>query len=451
MPTPLPASGCGLASAAFCDTFDAGPAAFKGRGGDLDATKWTAARLAAADFSGIGPAANPVRAISRIPACRSTAASTNVYPPFDTLICDPDSKGNRKVMTLVSMQNYGVNSYMIQQPFDFAGRTGKIVLDMDAGSLLDAWPAIEITDDPAPAPTFQEYHNMEAGPIPRNGVMLEFKDPCFGTGLKVGSAVTYKEYKMTILDSSIPSGNCMKLKSGSLNHVEIHLSQNHINVYGSDFSPDGVSMPNLRLILSSDISISFTRAYVRIAARNHATIKYHNIAFGTMYWDNVGFDGPVISGHRTYEVADGKKIGSYMGETVMNLGFILGENNMYDPNNVIDSLKIPGVDKSGATKARLTFNAFFQMGNGVTTSTGLRYRLNGSAGTWRTRLLSALEVGVVNGTLGNPDPSGSNITMTIDVPIGDVINGMNTLEILPVSAPLNLPPAIANVNLVVSP
>ena len=35
-------------------------------------------------------------------------------------------------MTAVAMQNYGVNSYMIRQPFDFAGRTGKIVFDVDA-------------------------------------------------------------------------------------------------------------------------------------------------------------------------------------------------------------------------------------------------------------------------------------------------------------------------------
>jgi hypothetical protein len=37
-------------------------------------------------------------------------------------------------MTAVSIQNYGVNSYMPRQPFDFAGRTGKIDFDVDAVS-----------------------------------------------------------------------------------------------------------------------------------------------------------------------------------------------------------------------------------------------------------------------------------------------------------------------------
>src|ERR1700682_215668 len=39
-------ASCGLANGAFCDTFDEGPAAIRGRGGDLDPAKWSAARLA---------------------------------------------------------------------------------------------------------------------------------------------------------------------------------------------------------------------------------------------------------------------------------------------------------------------------------------------------------------------------------------------------------------------
>ena len=72
-------ASCGLPAAAFCETFDEGPSAIRGRGGDLDPAKWSAARLAPSDFSGFGPVANPV-AVAPIPACKASFAATTVYP-----------------------------------------------------------------------------------------------------------------------------------------------------------------------------------------------------------------------------------------------------------------------------------------------------------------------------------------------------------------------------------
>src|SRR5687768_3982144 len=80
-----PAS-CGLTSAAFCDTFEQGPSAVRGRAGDLDPVKWSAARLAPQDLSGFGPVANPVT-VAPVPQCRAGVTATSVYPPDDTLIC----------------------------------------------------------------------------------------------------------------------------------------------------------------------------------------------------------------------------------------------------------------------------------------------------------------------------------------------------------------------------
>ena len=97
----------------------------------MDPSKWATARLSGEfGFSGSG-AANPV-AIAPIPQCRAGITQSSVFPPNDTLICDPSGTRSSRLMTAVSMQNYGVNSYMIRQPFDFAGRTGKIAFDVDA-------------------------------------------------------------------------------------------------------------------------------------------------------------------------------------------------------------------------------------------------------------------------------------------------------------------------------
>ena len=101
--------------------------------------------------------------------------ANSVFPPNDTLICDPSGTRTPQLMTAISMQNYGVNSYMIRQPFDFAGRTGKIVFDVDAVDQgLGGFIEIELTEDPMPATTFREYQNFEVGPVPRNGLRFRF-------------------------------------------------------------------------------------------------------------------------------------------------------------------------------------------------------------------------------------------------------------------------------------
>ena len=149
------APGCDVVSPAFCDTFDQGPAPVRGRGGDLNPATWSTARLAPSDFS--GSVANPVRS-APIPPCKASFPQSSVFPPDDTLICDPSGNRSAQLMTAIAIQNYGNNSYMIRQPFDFQGRTGKIVFDVDAASAgnTSAWVAIDITQDPIPAPTFRE-------------------------------------------------------------------------------------------------------------------------------------------------------------------------------------------------------------------------------------------------------------------------------------------------------
>src|SRR6266545_2738433 len=81
----MPSANCNLASAAFCDTFNA-PSGIRGRGGDLDPAQWATSRLSGEILSsGQGPA-NPVRT-APIPQCRAGVGSS-VFPPNDTLICD---------------------------------------------------------------------------------------------------------------------------------------------------------------------------------------------------------------------------------------------------------------------------------------------------------------------------------------------------------------------------
>jgi hypothetical protein len=183
-------ASCGLTGAAFCDTFDQGPSATRGRAGDLNPLYWSVGRLAPQDL-----------ATAPVPTCKASLNLSSVYPPDDTQICDGVSGRSPQLMTAVAMHNYGMNSYMIRQPFDFANRTGRIAFDVDAVSVnfLASFISVDITEDPVPAPTFTEFGNFEHGPLPRSGIMIKFSENCLGGHITVGNVLTYANYASTIL------------------------------------------------------------------------------------------------------------------------------------------------------------------------------------------------------------------------------------------------------------
>jgi hypothetical protein len=112
---------------------------------------------------------------------------------------------------------------------------------------------------------------------------------------------------------------------------------------------------------------------------------------------------------------------------------------LYDPVN--RPFEFHGVDVSGMAAARLSLNVYFNTISHAATSTwGLTVRFNG--GTWRNRLLTPTEVQAIN-TAG----SAGNIALLLDVPLADLVSGSNTLEMLPLNAPMDYPPAVANIDL----
>ncbi len=446
-------ASCGFANAAFCDTFDEGPAAVRGRGGDLDPAKWSAARLAPSDISGFGPVANPIIA-APIPPCKASFSATSVYPPDDTLICDPSPSLSAQLMTAIAIQNYGNNSYMIRQPFDFANRTGRIVFDVDAVSLsfLATYVEIDLIEDPIPAPTFRELQNFETGPVPRNGLMMKWSDNCQSSGRSVtlGNILVYTNYAPSTL-APMGGTQCVTTKQGSMNHFEIQISQQHLDIYGSDYSTDnGQSFPNFRKMYSADLNLAFTRGYVHVSARNHATIKYGFGPDGVYHWDNIGFDGPVLDGGRSYEIPDNTTAATYNSQSVRNLGYMLLDSTsgkpagIYDPVNRLSPFQFHGVNVIGIIAARLSLNAYFDTILHTATATwGLAVRFNG--GIWRNRFLTPTEVQAIN-TAG----SAGNIALLVDVPLDDLVPGLNTLEMLPLNAPMDYPPVVANIDLTLS-
>ena len=445
--------GCGLAAAAFCDTFGA-PAATQGRAGELNALLWSAGRLdpqlptANGNAFGIGPAT--------LPTCRANLPA-QVFPDQDTLICDPsDSIAAPHLLVAVAAQNYGQNTYRIRQPFDFSGRTGTITFDAEAymiNSLL-GWISVEITPDPINVPSYavggSGVYNDEGSVIPENAIEFQFSYNCNSTStapqVALGAIIVTQEYSQTTIPScpwcaSIP---CINTQQGNLNHFQLAISQSNVDVSATDFSTDGVNFPALTDMFSTSVNLPFTRGYVHITTHNHATIKYSNADSWIARWGKVGFDGPIVSNWREYSVPDSLIAGQNETDApgpVTNVGYVIADVS----SGPAQTLELAGVDTSNVSSASISISSWYN--NGVDNQTisqyMLQFRLNG--GAWNQRPLTAGELGVLTG--GN---NQGVLAQMLDVPLSDLVSGDNTLEFVTQNVAQDYPSAIANVDLILT-
>ncbi len=443
--------GCGLDSAAFCDTFDH-PAKTRGRGGELNALQWAGGRIctqlpsANGDAYGIGPAT--------IPACRAGLA-TSVEPDDDTVVCDPgDSIKSNYLLVAAAAQNYGQNAYRIRQPFDFKGRTGKIVLDGEGyvQNTLLGWISVEVSEDPINVPGFSigspGTNNDEGTIIPRNAFEVQFENTCAGRvyddEFSIRFIELFQNYAHTELGEDNPA--CVKTAQGKLNHIEIDVSQTKIDVYASPYSDDGVTFAAPVLIQSVAVSLPFSRGYVSISVHNHATLKYstnHDLEAWTARFDNVGFDGPVISNWREYEIPDSLIPGTNAenrGGPVVNIGYRVTDV----ANKPAQTLTFHDVDLTGVQSAQISLSSWYLLVGSQPDMFVLKYRLNGKA--WHDRPLTAGELGLFG---ANNNSQGQQGQM-LDVPVSDLVQGDNTLEFVTQNVPQNYPPLVANIDLILT-
>ncbi|HEX4335585.1 MAG TPA: hypothetical protein VH062_06695 [Polyangiaceae bacterium] len=453
---------CGFDAPAFCDTFETGPAN-GGRSGELDPAKWSVTRgqpynpASLTDAIGIGPAL--------LPACRTNLPARAVADS-DALICDPTAGvPSRHFLAVAAEQNYGLETYRIRQPFDFAGRTGTLKFDVSLeNNGLGGWPAISISQAPSPAPSFDW---EERGSGPQKGLEIEFNGGwCNGKHTVEAGLFAFADYAQT---AARPSFDCAtphaSTSRDALNHVEVYLTARHLEVWASDPSPDGVTFPNFHMLYSAELNLPFERGSVNLIVRNHATMKYWVGSAWTVRWDNVGFDGPIVTGFREYDVPDSLSVtkglsGCLMGGVCRWRGDVIAENpdddTLCDPDVTCTAdgegrnvgyvvprddepapatLHIPGVDPTGATRAELVFAASYPWfdWNGVSkppTAINLQYRLNG--GAFHDRFITATEATAF--TDFNPDIGGAGhgagfLNQVVALDPGELKSGDNVLEL----------------------
>jgi len=389
---------------AFCDTFDQ-PMGTGNRSGDLDGLVWGESRVTQNNNPSQGE--NDQWTAAPMTDC----GNPTVLPERDFIICN-----GQAAEAVNDDTEFGTElAAYPKQPFDIAGRTGTVTFDVTADSEGPhaAWPAFIYTDQPVPAP-----YKIEAGPTlagtPRNSFGFSLgaicntvtNDTCSNcpnnNQTSVDSMFATRNYAVS--DIGFTQLGCVTRPTVStqLNHFEVRISQNHIEVWGTD--PGSTVLKELAVADNANLTI--TRGLIWIEDIHYNACKFDNQCKHTFVWDNVGFDGPVLPRDLAIDVNDSL---TNAGSGNVNLGWVApndGTTKAVTTENISDL--------SQATGAIVTFN-WNPMDYNDSFDAVPSIRVNG--GVWH------------NTTWPFPD-STTSLWRTIAVPVAltELHTGTNTIE-----------------------
>lgn len=427
---------CNLDHPAFCDNFEKPSPG--GRGGDIDETQWSFARFGSGAgrffVRGVSMSDDPALAETNVPTfCNQTFSG--LLPPDDVKFCDGVDGGGFASRQLNEAMNdntgFGINSMRIRQLFDFTGRTGTLVFDLDA-KVNDGfgghgwWTELWITEDPAPMP----YHQAPTvGSFPRRGlgfIIQPHLNDCFqGDYDQVGKIVITDNYQV-VREDGFTGEKCFHAADTKLNRFKFAISTDRIDVWVSDANAPG-KMNAVGTI--TGLNLNFSRGYIHLQHSQYNAYKDgHSSPSQTFRWDNVGFDGPTYAVPRSYDVPDEGQVIIENGKPAdKTIGYYLGRDNQPPTPH---KFTLSGVDLTNADSAVFNFN--FHGPSGAT----FRYRFNGNA--WHDF--------TVNSILSAPMLRANTVT----VPLNELVQGDNTLEVT-LPGPVTDHQVIGNMDLTVTP
>ena len=308
---------CQISGAAFCETFDS-PAGGGTRTGDLDPVLWGVSRL-----GNINPGqqvANDIAGVSMV-GCGTTALS---FSPADVRICDG------QIFEAVNDGAMAANLDMYpKQPFDFSGRTGRVTFDVSADSdgSHGAWPEFLITDKPVPGARVSISAGIPPGAANEVGFSL---DGCTaGPGGSTGVGTVFVTKNGAYSEVNFSSTGCVKKGSArSMNHFEVRISQDHLEVWGTD--PGSTTLK--QVAVADNIGLPFGKGLVWLNdVHYNARKSVEPCECGTQFdhtltWDNLGFDGPKTYRDLGFDVPDADVPGdpAPAGDASRRVGFQIG-------------------------------------------------------------------------------------------------------------------------------
>jgi len=418
---PPSAPGCGLASAAFCDTFDApatnGPPS---RAGDLNTVVWGVSRT---NFVNLGQGDLNVWLDAVLEGC---GGSQTVRAPRDVRICNEQ-------LVEASRDGGGQSTLAMypKQPFDIAGRTGKVVFDVSADSAGPhaAWPEFWWTDQPLPAPH---------GPLPsqfpyaRNsfGFSVASGD-CGGNQTSVDTMQITRNHAHSFLTFT-RAGCVTKGSASAMNHFEVRINAGRAEVWATD-----AGGTTLKQLAYADVDLGFSRGYVHVSHVHYNAHKADVTTFQSYQWAKIAFDGPVLATPRAYELPDPLTPvhTDCLDRDAYRIAYQVTDGVTFDISEgptAPRTLTFTEVDPSNGLSARLNFNTSLVSGGDV-----LKFRLNGK--DWHDYTVPALNT------------NWARQGFSVPVPLEDLVAGDNVVEFGTNSnSGLNVPPNsmhLANVDL----
>ena len=315
--TAVPDAPCGLSARAFCETFDVAKNTGT-RTGDLDQVLWGVSRL-----GNINPGQSILNDIPlvKMDGCGSTAWAPT---PADVRICD--GKMFETVNDGSGVTN--LNTYP-KQPFDFAGRTGKVTFDVSADSdgTHGAWPEFMITDKPVPGTRVEISGQTPPGAVHSVGFSL---DGCTsGPGGTTGIGAVFATRNGAYANLDFTHVGCVtKGSQNAVNHFEVRIGQSRMEVWGSE--PGARTMK--LLAVADNMGLTFTKGLVWLNDVHYNARKaVEPCECGTQWnhtfvWDNLGFDGPKTYRDLGFDVPDANVAGerSWASDQTRRTGYRVG-------------------------------------------------------------------------------------------------------------------------------
>jgi len=313
--------------AIFCDTFDA-PKKTNSRSGDLDANVWGVSR--ASGYVNFGGDFNTFAAAT-LEKCDGTTPRVN--PPNDVIICNGQVREatNDNVSGAFEAGSVTTLAMYPKQPFDFAGRTGTVSFDVsnDTAGPHAAWPEFWMSDLPVPIP-FNHFDSWQSLPANGFGIRFAANGGINSLGMcpnsnnldkmrwTVDSAVVVRNYVMDDTFFTTPGRTTMDVTQldcvlaangpGQMNHVELRISQNQIDVYATDagVAPTLSTLKHIAVVTNVNLTLSKGLIWLEDVHYNadkgptdRPSQREHTFA-----WDNVAFDGPFVYRDFSYDALD---------------------------------------------------------------------------------------------------------------------------------------------------
>ena len=386
---------------------------------------------------------------------RSCNGTTTVTPPNDIRICNGQLReaSNDNPTRSFDAGDVTVLAMYPKQPFDFAGRTGTVSFDIsnDSRGTHAAWPEFWLTNLPVPTP-FNHFDSWQA--LPEHGLGIRFASTVFAgqygycqngnnldkTRWTVDSAVVVRNYVMDDTNGlggvrtkmAVQQLDCVispPADSGIMNHIELKISQNQIDVYATDagVAPSPATLRKIAVITNANLSLSRGLIWLQDVHYNADKTDGPSQREHTFVWDNVAFDGPFTYRDFSYDALDVNQPNGVSGSS--NLG------KFSDPNQTAswNVLNMPANPK--AATVRVLFN-FYQYSSSKT----LNVTVNGHAHptpwpypdtqgfTWRTFAVTIPITDLVPGT--NVVQLGSDqgmVTSNVNIVLVDVPGGVPVL------------------------